>query len=246
MTSAGYRALTAALPPGGALFDVPYHCQSTELNCGPTALKMAMDFLTPLPGPPIEALCDDMAASPSAGVSTVKLAICAANLGFIVQFHTLSVALNPANAALPFYQEFGDLNLAQSLALAEEAAAAGVAITEKPVELAYLLSAVTPSSAVVVLLDFNIVEGGSASPRAYHGHFVTLAGYDSEVVYVHDPAIGEPKPFRPIPIPLFEAARCAPGTDQDCVILSLPASSSDDDDDDYEEDEVEEDEEGEG
>ena len=81
--------------------NVKFKVQSTSLNCGPTALWMAFDYL----GSPV-AMKDIMAASsirPGQCVSTIKLALAAQTLGFQTEFTSTSLDWNEEHSSLSFY-----------------------------------------------------------------------------------------------------------------------------------------------
>jgi hypothetical protein len=90
---------------------VPYLRQTSSLNCGPTALAMALAFLSPGFEHRVEEVGVAAGILDGQGVSTVKLATAAAKLGFAVRFSTVSLVFNPAYAALDFYRDYGDMEV---------------------------------------------------------------------------------------------------------------------------------------
>jgi hypothetical protein len=184
---------------------------------------MALLYLDPSLPSSLEAIGDAAGLKDGQGVSTIKLAIAAAKLGFNAFFCTRSLYFNPSHLELAFYQSHGDMPEEEDSRIAVATARElGVQLSEVsgsvPVE--DILAAVTAHSAVVVLLDFSVVAGSGSS---YSGHFVTLVGYDEHSVIVHDPST-HGADYR-IPRPVFDAARFSQGTDEvrmpPCHVLVL-------------------------
>jgi hypothetical protein len=228
MASPEYLLASALLEPGDSvLLDVPYACQTSELNCGPTALFMLLSFLDGTFKDSIQELSTLCDLESGKAIATVKLATAAASKGFMVSFWSTSLALNPAQAALPYYQMYGDVCDATGYAgLMEEAAAAGVTLTEASLPLSRLLSFVTPSSGVIVLLNIN--ELMEPPLPSYAGHFVSVVGYDDACVVVHDPNPGSERAFIRMPREAFDRARMSAGTDEDVVVIQREADDEDD------------------
>lgn len=218
VTSA-YAAALAGVAPGGVLFDVPFLVQTESLNCGPTALAMGLGFLLGGAAPDPDELSRAVMDLPTAGVSTVKLVVQAAKMGYRVRFHTTSLAFNPDNMSLPFYQAYQDVDASQQGVLVDLARSLGADLREESVELDAVLAGVTPDSVVVVLLDWAVVAGSAAS---YSGHFVPVVGFDREFVYVHNQDSARPHAFLAVPRDRFDRARKAVGTDEDFLVVWRP------------------------
>ena len=195
--------------------DVPFYQQTTNLNCGPTALKMAFEFLGKKFD--IEHISASCGIKEGKGVSSVRLALGAAKLGFKATFLSKALFFNPDHQQLAFYQNYGDVDVAESKKLVDEANAAGARLEERTIPLAELLKHVTPSSVPVVLLDWNKV---TSTPKGYLGHFVPVVGFDNESVFVHNQGFANPTAFLKIPRAVFDDARTAQGTDEDVLIVS--------------------------
>jgi len=90
-----------------------------------------------------------------------------------------------------------------------------VDVEERTLSLDEILSYIKQDSAIIILLDWNIITGG----EGYQGHFVPVVGFDSKYIYVHNHGFLNPTPFLPISRELFEKARKSRGTDEDIVII---------------------------
>jgi uncharacterized protein YvpB len=108
-----------------------------------------------------------------------------------------------------------DTNLEQSKKWIEEAKNAGVNLNEEVLLLDQVLGFMTEDSVLIVLLDWNRIK----KEKDYEGHFVVVAGYDEENVYVHNPELNTGHEFMPISRDLFDEARRADGTDEDIVVV---------------------------
>lgn len=198
--------------------NVPFYVQATQLDCGPTALKMAFEFL----GKPVDIVRIKDAANIKAdkGVSTIRLAVAGAALGFRTSFFSKTLSFNPSHQELSFYQQYGDINEDETQKLVREARNAGALLEERQLSLSEVLSHVTTSSIPIVLLDWSKITGKGT----YQGHFVPVVGFDETHVFVHNQGQTAPMPFLSIPREQFEQARTAAGTDEDIIIISLPQS----------------------
>ncbi|HSU72699.1 MAG TPA: peptidase C39 family protein [Candidatus Binatia bacterium] len=195
--------------------DVPFYQQTTNLNCGPTALKMALEFLGKTFE--IEHISASCGIKEGKGVSSVRLALGAAKLGFRATFLSKTLFFDPSHQQLAFYQNYSDMDVQESKRLVEEAKSAGARLEERTISLTELLTHVTPTSIPVVLLDWNKVTN---TPKGYLGHFVPVVGYDDEFVLVHNQGFTNPTSFLRIPRAVFDDARKAQGTDEDVLIVS--------------------------
>lgn len=193
---------------------VPFFPQTTIVNCGPSALRMALAFLDKDPG--LETPEDKCGIKEGKGVFTIQLAIAAASLGYKAEFYSKQISFNRENLKLEFYQKYADL-ADQSNKRVELAKSLGVHVEEKILDLDYILSRVNNNELPIILLDWNIVK---AKDKGYQGHFVPIVGYDEENIYVHNHSFLNPEPFLAIKKDIFETARKAAGTDEDIVIIS--------------------------
>lgn len=159
-------------------------------------------------------------------VSTIRLAVAAARLGFPAAFRSTSLFFNEGHLSNPYYQQYGDMDLAQSKALVKEAQDAGVDLEERSLELEEILDSVGGDSIAIVLLDMNVVYG--SEHLGYSGHFMPIVGYarDHSSILVHNQGQASPTPNLRIPRETFDAARRAEGTDEDVVLLRRPGSAA--------------------
>jgi len=195
--------------------NVPFYKQTTPLNCGPSALRMVLAYLDKDLG--LEILEEKIGVKEGKGVSTIRLAIASASLGYKTDFYSKHILFNEKNVNLDYYKQYGDMNLRESEILIKKAKEEGVNIQEKSLSLEELLEMVKEKSVPIILLDWNIVLG--KKEEGYQGHFVPIVGHDNENVYVHNHGFKNTKAFFPIDKSLFDKARRAKGTDEDIVVI---------------------------
>lgn len=196
--------------------DVPFYKQESKMDCGPTALMMALAFL----GKPYSKdRIFDLVDSDRSGVTwTLGLAKAAAQLGFDTEFYTTSLGFNPENYKLDFYKKNADSasSTEQKLErLRKEALKFDVKMQEKSLTLEDILSKISKDCIAIVLLNWAKVVGKGK----YRGHFVPIVGYDSRNVYVHNQGLKKSRNFMPIKRDFFDSARKAAGTDEDIVFI---------------------------
>lgn len=196
--------------------NVPFYKQTTNLDCGPVALKMVFDYFGK--DFSIEKISKLVGLKEGKGISTIELAIAAANLGFSTRIISKSISFNKENLKLDFYRKYIDKNLIKNYKkLLRKAEELGVIIEEKTIVLNELVSAVREDSILIMLLDWNVVIGKTG--KGYQGHFAPVVGYDDENVYVHNHGFQDTQAFFKIKKEIFDKARKAKGTDEDIVII---------------------------
>lgn len=192
--------------------NIPFYLQTTKMNCGPVALKMALEFLGEKYS--IEELEKLTEIKEGKAVFTIQLAIAARKLGFKVDFFTKFLGMNPENLNLDFYKKY----TAERVSLEERflhAKNLGVKIEEKTISLPEIIDNIKEDRIIILILDWNVIKG----VENYQGHFVPIVGYDEENIYVHNHGFLNPTAFLPISKKLFEKARKAKGTDEDIMII---------------------------
>lgn len=194
---------------------IPFYKQTTNMNCGPVALMMVLHYFNKKLN--LKDIEDSMDIKEGKGVSTIKIAVTAAKLGFKTEFFSRSILFDDKNLELDFYKKYGDVNLEKSKNLVSEAEENKVRVHEKTIPLSKLLSYVTDKSVPILLLDWNVIISNEKS--GYQGHFVPLTGYDDNHVYVHNHGFNNPRPFFEINKKIFDKARKSRGTDEDIVII---------------------------
>ncbi len=100
----------------------------------------------------------------------------------------------------------------------EESKSAGVQLFEKQLELKEIEEKISENCVSFVLLNWNIILGGSEDK--YNGHFVPITGYDDEYIYVNNSGPYLPEKDLKIKKKVFEKARRSNGTDEDIVFVS--------------------------
>ena len=192
--------------------EVPFYQQTTELNCGPSALRMVIAYFDRDVG--LEILEQRTGIKKDKSISTIQIATASVLSGYQTQFFSKHVYFNKENLKLEFYQKYLD-NKVDHEKLIEEAKNVGVKIEERRMPIEELLRNVTNKTIPIILLDWNVIKGESG----YQGHFVPIVGYDNESVYVHNNGLNNPTPFLKIKRELFEQARKSEGTDEDIIII---------------------------
>ena len=197
------------------ILEVPFYKQTSQLNCGPTALKMVLAYF----GREVDigVLEAKTGTKEGKGISTIQIAIAAASLGYRTDFYSKHILFNEENLKHKFYQKYSNMDLKQSKKLVEDAKRAGVNVQEKRLSLEELLEVVTKDSVPIILLDWNIIKG--REEKGYQGHFVPIVGYDEQNVYIHNHGLKDTKEFMPVLRETFDKARKAEGTDEDVVIV---------------------------
>ena len=197
---------------------VPFYKQTTDLNCGPSALKMVLAYFGK--NIDIKILEEKIGIKEGKGISTIQIATASSLLGFKTEFYSKYISFNPENLKLDFYKKYSDSDIQKSKKLVKNAKSAGVKIYEKTLPLEKILKFVTKNSIPIVLLDWNIITNGKES--GYHGHFVPIVGYDEKEVYVHNHGLKDTKKFMMINKRIFDKARIAKGTDEDFLVIYKP------------------------
>lgn len=189
---------------------------NAHLDCGPVSLAMVCShFGLNIPMERIK----ELVSSETSGVTwTLGIAAAAAELGLSVKMYTKSIGVNPANFQLGYYQEHGsNLSDAQQklTLLGKRILEGGGLLEERGVTIDELCQEVRSGSIPILLLDWGKVIG----KPTYIGHFVPMVGYEGSQIVVHNPGPLDPTPFMRMERALVEVARCAPGTDEDVVII---------------------------
>jgi len=196
--------------------NVPLFAQTSLLNCGPTALRMVLAYFDKDYG--LDLLSKLVRIQDGKGVSTIKIAIAASELGYKVKFYSISLTFNQSNMELDYYKKYGDLTrVHESEKLCEEAKKKRIELQERSISLEELLSFITEDSIPIVLLNWSVVVG--KKEKGYVGHFVPVVGYDDNNIFVHNQDTNNPQAFVAIPKNIFEEARKAKGTDEDIAII---------------------------
>lgn len=195
--------------------EVPFYKQTTDLNCGPTALKMVLSFFGE--NLDIGLIEEKVGIEEGKIVSTIQLAIASSKLGFKTDFFSKHLLFNEEHKNIDFYKKYSLMNLELSKKLVEKAKASGVTVQEKTLSVGDLVSYISRDSLPILLLDWNVVKGNKE--KGYLGHFIPIVGYDKNNILVHNQGFENPAPFVPIKTSIFDEARKARGTDEDVVIV---------------------------
>lgn len=196
-------------------FEIPYHKQTTSVNCGPTALRCILDYFGDKSS--IDELCERAGILEGKGVYTIQIATAAKKSGFKVDFFSKHIGYNPEHEKEEFYKKYAELDENYSDKIIIDAKKSGVNLFEKAVSFDDFLKFISGDSLIVVLLDVNVIFDGKYG--GYQGHFVPIVGYDEENVYVHTLTDKDTKDGFAISRELFDKARKASGTDEDFLIV---------------------------
>ena len=83
--------------------DVPFYKQLSIADCGPTALRMVLSYYRK--NPSIKSIKEKCDIKKDKGISTIQIAIAAANFGYKASFYTTSLGFNKDNMKLEFYKK---------------------------------------------------------------------------------------------------------------------------------------------
>jgi hypothetical protein len=202
------------------ILNVPFQKQTSEVNCGPGALRLVVSYLDKDPG--IELIEEKAGIVHGKGVSTLQLAVAAASFGYKTKFFSQHLTVNLENLELDFYKKYhanpeAYSAVKESEELLARARSIGVIAEEKTLTLDKLLFMVTKTSVPIVLVDWNVIN--NHADKGYQGHFVPIIGYDEENVYIHNVSYTTPQARMPILKSVFDKARKSKGTDEDILIV---------------------------
>jgi len=197
---------------------VPFYKQTTEKNCGPVALKMALEFLGKQFS--VEEIEKAANTKEKESVFTIQLAIAARRLGFNAEFYSKNLRLNEESLKLEFYKKNTSLVSKDIDNFLKEAEKLGVKSYKRQVTNEEITSLISGNSVPIIILDWSIVI--EKPERGFVGHFVPVVGYNKESFYVHNHGFLNPKPFLKIKKDIFEKARKSLGTDEDILIIKKP------------------------
>ncbi len=192
--------------------DVPFYFSKTDSDCGPVALKMALEYFGESHS--VEELKMEERALESSMVWSSGIARAARKLGFPVRLISIS---NFKMDDLDFYKKHANDKAKIVLAeLSAEMRELGVEVEERSMALDELLGFVSKDSIPIALVNWFVISGRDG----FHGHFLPITGYDEEYVYVHNPGIANAMHHMPIKRELFLSAWESKGTDKDAIIVS--------------------------
>ncbi|MFA5333891.1 MAG: peptidase C39 family protein [Candidatus Nanoarchaeia archaeon] len=192
---------------------VPFFKQTTLLNCGPTALKMVLEYLGDSFS--IKYLEEKTGIKEGKALYTIQIAIAAALMGYKAKFYSKHLLFNEDNMKFEFYKDYSEMDMKTSIELADEAKKLGIKLEERTLQLSELLSHVKNDSVPIIILNWNVL----TNQEGYRGHFVPIVGYDTENILIHNQGLKDSQAFMPIKREIFELARKSEGTDEDIVII---------------------------
>ena len=194
--------------------EVPFYKSKKDTDCGPLALKMALEYFGKKYS--FEKLSKEEKQLDSGLVWTLGIARASKVLGFKTKIISKN-NFSHEEADIKYYEKYsndeGKIILKK---LNDELKVLCVGMSEKDLKLNELLEFLTLDSIPIVLINWFELTGS----EGYSGHFVPITGYDSEFVYVHNPGLANAMAHMPIKRELFVRAWESKGTDKDVVIIS--------------------------
>ncbi|MBC5793283.1 MAG: peptidase C39 family protein [Nanohaloarchaea archaeon] len=188
--------------------DVPFHRQESDYDCGPAALKMALDFFGDSKS--MSEIKDLLEYSEGDAVFTVQLATAAEEIGHEVEFYTAEPDNDHDDKE--FHREHAVDK--ENGELYREAEDAGTELKFESISLEEIKKRLREGELPIVLVDWNILK----DREGYQGHFLPFVGFESGKVLVHNPD-AEDGSYMEIEEEMFEEARKADGTDQDIALI---------------------------
>jgi len=193
---------------------VPYFKSKKDTDCGPLALKMALEYLGE--SHPFQLISEYEKQIETGLVWSVGIARASKKFGFPTKFISTS-NFNPEENDIEYYKKYSNNNAMLVLKkLSDEIKEIGVEIQEKNMPLEELLTFVSDDSIPIVLINWYVISGKDG----FSGHFLPVTGYDEHHVYVHNPGMKNAQEFLPIARDIFLKAWESKGTDKDTIIIS--------------------------
>lgn len=192
--------------------DIPFYKSEKDIECGPTVLKMVLEFLGKKVA--FKKIAKLERQLETGTVWSIGIARAAKLLG--LNSKLISQSNFTFDEKLDYYEKHkGERGIIVLHEMLEEAKTLGIDIEEKNLSLEELLSFLSQDSIPIVLVDWNVLKG----KPGYIGHFLVLAGYDSNNVYVHNPGIDRAAAFMPIQRDTFVKMWESKGTDKDAIVI---------------------------
>ncbi len=190
--------------------DVPYYASKKDTDCGPLALKMALEYLGE--DHSFEEIAEKERQLDSGMVWSGGIARAAKKFGFPVKLISISNFSHEEND-IEFYKKYAD-NKAM-IVLKELSEELGDTVEEKDMSIEELLKFVSEDSVPIVLVNWYVI----AEKEGFNGHFLPVVGYDEENIYVHNPGLARAQAYLPIKRDLFVKAWESKGTDKDTIVI---------------------------
>lgn len=183
---------------------IPFMTQTSAMDCGPTALAMALGFYTQAEGQdePLSSVMKQVSQTiygegtskngqdvrNNTAITSLRLALAAKKIMSAntsasfslkdVLFYSTSLTLDPSNMELPFYYNFADIQtLDESNKLLEEAKSAGIILHERCISLSEILDFLRMQRVAIVLVDMNVIYSilEGRPYQGFTGHFLVVS-----------------------------------------------------------------------
>ena len=200
------------------ILNVPFIKQANPTDCGPTCLKMVLDFFDKENNIPREELSKMIEVQSTGATISVGIAKAAAELGYDVEFYTIEDESNDENFDLDFYKEYSDgLDKFNYLSkkLKKEFIECGGRFYNKELSLNEVLNKMSDNYIPIVLFNWYDIKGKDG----FLGHFVPVIGYDEDNIIFHQAGLVDTEEAMKVDRKTFDKARKYNGTDQDIIFI---------------------------
>src|SRR3989344_719127 len=149
---------------------VPFYKSKKDTDCGPLALRMALDYLGEKYT--FKKIAKEEKQIDTGLVWSVGIARAAKVLGFPVKFIS-TTNFNPEENGIDYYKKYSH-NKAKIVLkeLSDEIKKIGIEVQERNISLEELLSYVSENSIPIVLVNWNVIAG----KEGFNGHFLPITG----------------------------------------------------------------------
>ncbi len=192
---------------------VPYYKSKKDTDCGPLALKMALEYLGEKH--PFQEIAKEEKQTETGLVWAAGIARASKRMGFRTKIISNN-NFNPNDNDIDYYDRYS--NNKGKIILREiqrEIKRMGVEIEEKDISLNELLKYVSKDSIAIVLVNWFIISG----QPGFTGHFLTIVGYDNKNVYFHNPGMAEAMDYLRINKDIFLKSWESKGTDKEAIVI---------------------------
>lgn len=193
-------------------FDVPFHTQESEYDCGPVNVYTTAEYLDKDTN--IDEVKKILNYEEGEAIYTIELAIAASKLGLSAEFYTNDPF---AEHDGEFYEEHS--REIENEVLYQRAEEADVLTESRELNFKEITGYLTENSIPILLIDWNVIK----NREGYQGHFVPIVGYNDDKIIIHEPSDPEGD-FMEIDREKFNEARKAEGTDQDIAVIKKQES----------------------
>ena len=194
--------------------NIPFYKSKKDTECAQRALQMVLEYFGKKYS--IRELSSLTRQLPSGMTWTAGIARAAKKLGLNARIISNSNFSHKRNN-IEYYKEHAK-EMDTLYSLIKENKQLNIQSKETSLSIDQLTNLITKTSIPIVLINWHTL----TKKEKYHGHFLTISGYDNENIYVHNPGIASAQAFMPIKKELFKKAWESKGTDKDLILISKP------------------------